>query len=119
MRDHGSEQRLRIHSFGKCESPVTPIYRTEDRALSCPEIDFPGLERAYRFLALFNTVEPGLDPVDEMAENLPAASGGGLPQFFAQTPQVANDGVYLASHVRWLSLTKPLLSEPLDTKDPK
>jgi hypothetical protein len=65
----------RLHGVQKVagSNPVTPTYRPEDRALSPPEVNNPGSERAYRFLALFHLVEPELDPVDEEPEDFPAA----------------------------------------------
>lgn len=65
--------------------PVTPTYRTEDRALSRPKVDFAGSERARRFLALFYLVESELDPVYKQAKDLTTAGRLGLGQVFAQT----------------------------------
>jgi hypothetical protein len=50
----------RLHGVQKVagSNPVTPTYRTEDRALSSPEVNDAGLERARRFLALLYAVEP-------------------------------------------------------------
>ena len=61
----------------------------------------PGLERAYLFLARLTWSNRSSIRSTKRRKT----SGDGWvsrPQFFAQTPQVAHDGVNFPSHVHWL-----------------
>lgn len=43
-------------------NPLAPTYRTEDRALSHPQVNLPGFERAFGSFSFLYLVESQFDP---------------------------------------------------------
>ena len=98
----------RLHGVQKVagSNPVTPTYRTEDSALSRLEVNHPGPERAFRFLAGFDLIEFELDPIHEDAKHLPASCRFGNRHFFAQTPEARRlPGSFVAFILRRTSMS--------------